>query len=92
MAGLVEFDLIRERIKSGMARAKAAIETNGYFVTKAGKKRKSIGRQAGERPSDKKVGKVLELHKEGLSYRLIGRNLGLSKNTVMGIVQREARA
>ena len=47
---------------------------------------------AGERPSDKKIGKVLELHKEGLSYRLIGRNLGLSKNTVMGIVQREAQA
>jgi putative DNA-invertase from lambdoid prophage Rac len=85
MAGLAEFerDLIRDRIKSGMARAKAAIETNGHFVTKDGKTRKSIGRQAGERPSDKKVGKVLELHKEGLSYR---------KNTVMGIVQREVRA
>jgi DNA-binding NarL/FixJ family response regulator len=40
----------------------------------------------------KKIGKVLELHQEGLSYRLIGRNLGLSKNTVMQIVQREARA
>ena len=93
MAGLAEFerDLIRDRIKSGMARAKAAIETNDHFVTKAGKKRKSIGRQADERPSDNKVGKVLELHREGLSYRLIGRNLGLSKNTVMGIVQREAQ-
>jgi DNA-directed RNA polymerase specialized sigma24 family protein len=31
---------------------------------------------------------VLALHGEGLSYRLIGRNLGLSKNTVMAIVQR----
>jgi hypothetical protein len=29
------------------------------------------------------------MHKEGLSYRLIGRNLGLSKNTVMEIVRRE---
>jgi DNA-directed RNA polymerase specialized sigma24 family protein len=29
------------------------------------------------------------MHKEGLSYRLIGRNLGLSKNTVMKIVRRE---
>src|SRR5215831_8947189 len=27
-------------------------------------------------------------HKQGLSYRLIGRNLGLSKNTVMEIVRR----
>jgi len=39
MACLAEFehDLIRERIKSGMARTKAAIEANGHFVTKDGK-------------------------------------------------------
>jgi DNA-binding CsgD family transcriptional regulator len=30
------------------------------------------------------------MHREGLSYRLIGRNLGLSKNTVMQIVKRNA--
>jgi DNA-directed RNA polymerase specialized sigma24 family protein len=42
----------------------------------------------GQRPSDKKAKKVLVLHKEGLSYRLIGRNVGLSKNTVMEIVRR----
>jgi DNA-binding NarL/FixJ family response regulator len=41
-------------------------------------------------PSDKKVKKVLSLHAEGLSYRRIARNLGLSKNTVMEIVKREA--
>jgi DNA-directed RNA polymerase specialized sigma24 family protein len=49
-----------------------------------------LGRQEGQRPSDKKAKKVLELHRVGLSYRLIGRNLGLSKNTVMQIVQRAA--
>ena len=38
--------------------------------------------------SHKKVKKVLELAEEGLSYRLIGRNLGMSKNTVMIIIQR----
>jgi len=32
--------------------------------------------------------RVLSLHEEGLSYRLIARNVGLSKNTVMDIVQR----
>jgi hypothetical protein len=42
----------------------------------------------GQRPSDKKAKRVLALHKEGLSYRLIGRNVGLSKNTVMDIVRR----
>jgi DNA-binding NarL/FixJ family response regulator len=36
-----------------------------------------------ERPSDKKAKQVLKLHADGLSYRLIGRNVGLSKNTVM---------
>ena len=33
---------------------------------------------------------MLDMHKEELSYRLIGRNVGLSKNTVMDIVQRDA--
>jgi len=76
MAGLAEFerDLIRERVKSGLASARA----RGV----------KLGRQLGQRPSDKKAKKVLALHKEGLSYRLIGRNVGLSKNTVMDIVRR----
>jgi DNA invertase Pin-like site-specific DNA recombinase len=78
MAGLAEFerDLIRERVKSGLAAARA----NGV----------KLGRQVGQRPSDKKAKKVLAMHEEGLSYRLIGRNLGPSKNTVMQIVQRGA--
>ena len=80
MAGLAEFerDLIRERVKSGLAAAKA--------------KGVVLGRQVGQRPSDKKAKKVLSLHGEGLSYRLIARNVGLSKNTVMEIVRREAAA
>jgi putative DNA-invertase from lambdoid prophage Rac len=47
-----------------------------------------LGRQVGQRPSDKKAKKVLAMHRDGLSYRLIGRNVGLSKNTVMEIVRR----
>jgi putative DNA-invertase from lambdoid prophage Rac len=76
MAGLSEFerDLIRERVKSGLAAARA----NG----------RKLGRQHRQRPSDKKAAKVLKLHDEGLSYRLIARNVGLSKNTVMEIVRR----
>ncbi len=31
---------------------------------------------------------MVAMHKEGLSYPLIGRNVGLSKNTVMQIVRR----
>jgi DNA-binding NarL/FixJ family response regulator len=42
----------------------------------------------GYRPSDKKAKKVLAMHRDGLSYRLISRNLGLSKNTVMEIIRR----
>ena len=78
MAGLAEFerDLIRDRVKSGLAAASA----RGVL----------LGRQVGQRPSDKKAKKALAQHKEGLSYRLIGRNLALSKNTVMEIIKREA--
>jgi putative DNA-invertase from lambdoid prophage Rac len=77
MAGLAEFerDLIRERVKSGLATARS----RGV----------QLGRREGQRPSDKKAKQVLAQHAEGLSYRLIGRNLGLSKNTVMDIVRRE---
>jgi hypothetical protein len=32
------------------------------------------------------------MHADGLSYRLIARNVGLSKNTVMAIVKRGAAA
>jgi len=76
MAGLAEFerDLIRDRVKSGLAAARA----RGV----------KLGRQVGQRPSDKKAKRVLAMHKEGLSYRLIGRNVGLSKNTIMEIVRR----
>jgi putative DNA-invertase from lambdoid prophage Rac len=77
MADLAEFerDLIRERVKSGLASARA----RGV----------KLGRQHGQRPSDEKAKPVLAMHKEGLSYRLIGRNIRLSKNTVMEIVKRE---
>jgi putative DNA-invertase from lambdoid prophage Rac len=76
MAGLAAFerDLIRDRVKSGLAAARA--------------RRVKLGRQHGQRPSDKKAKRVLAMHKEGPSYRLIGRNVGLSKNTVMEIVRR----
>jgi putative DNA-invertase from lambdoid prophage Rac len=76
MARQAEFerDLIRDRVKSGLAAAKAT-----------GVK---LGRQLGQCPSDKKANRVLGMHADGLSYRLIARNVGLSKNTVMDIVRR----
>jgi putative DNA-invertase from lambdoid prophage Rac len=76
MAGLAEFerDLIRDRVMSGLQAARA----RGVV----------LGRQVGQRPSDKKAKKVLAMHRDGMSYRIIGRNVGLSKNTVMEIVRR----
>jgi len=76
MAALAEFerDLIRDRIKSGIAVAKA--------------RGKRLGRQPGQRPSDRKAPRVIELAEAGLSYRVIGRRVGLSKNTVGVIVKR----
>jgi DNA invertase Pin-like site-specific DNA recombinase len=79
LAGIAEFEreLIQERIRSGMAAAKA--------------RGKRFGRQPGQRPSDRLAPKVLALAAQGRSYRLIGRELGLSKNTVAGIVTRQRR-
>lgn len=77
LSGIAEFehDLISERVKSGLAAAKA--------------RGKVLGRQRGERPkSDRMAPRVLALVAEGRSYRLIGRQLGLSKNTVTEIVKR----
>lgn len=77
LAGIAEFerDLLRERVRSGLAAARA--------------RGKKLGRQPGQRPkSDRLAPKVLALVAQGRSYRLIGRELGLSKNTVAGIVKR----
>jgi putative DNA-invertase from lambdoid prophage Rac len=80
MSALAEFerDLIRERVKSGIAAAKA--------------RGQPLGRQTGQRPSDRKAAKVAALSDEGLSLRLIGRKVGLSKNTVGAILKRRAPA
>jgi putative DNA-invertase from lambdoid prophage Rac len=77
MASLAEFerDLLKERVRSGLAAAQA----NG----------KKLGRQEGDRPkSDKLTPTVLKLVTEGTSYRKIAADLQLSKNTVMAIVKR----
>ena len=77
IAGIAEFEreLIRERIRSGIAAAKA--------------RGKHLGRQPGQRAkSDRLAAKVLARVAAGRSYRLIGRELGLSKNTVAEIIKR----
>jgi DNA invertase Pin-like site-specific DNA recombinase len=77
IAGIAEFerDLMGERIKSGLAAARSRGRT--------------LGRQAGQRPkSDRLAPKVLALASQGRSYRFIGREVGLSKNTVASIVKR----
>src|SRR4029077_8047885 len=56
-------------------RCQGKIERDGHFVTRVGTKRASLGRQVGERPSDKKVGHVLKMRGEGYSLRSIAKHL-----------------
>lgn len=77
MCSLAEFerDLIRERIKSGLASAKA--------------RGKKLGRQPGNRiKADRLASKVLNMVAEGTSYRRIATELSISKTTIVNIVKR----
>ena len=81
LAGVAEFEreLIQERVRSGIAAAKA--------------RGQRFGRRPGQRPkSDRLEPKVLALVAQKRSYRLIGRELALSKNTVAEIVKRSRTA
>jgi putative DNA-invertase from lambdoid prophage Rac len=77
MASLAEFerDLVRERVCSGLAAAKA--------------KGKILGRRPGQRiKSDRLAPQVLKMVEQGSSYRCIAKELNLSKTTVSEIVKR----
>ena len=76
LAGVAQFerDLISERVKSGLAAARA--------------RGRKLGRQPGQRPkSDRLAPRVLRLVGEGRCYRWIARDVGISKNTVGDIVK-----
>lgn len=78
LAGIAQFerDLLSERVKSGLAAAKA--------------RGKKLGRQQGQRPkSDKLAPKVVQAVADGRSYRWIARDLSISKNTVLEIMKRQ---
>ncbi len=80
LAGIAQFerDLLSERVKSGLAAAQA--------------RGKKLGRQPGQRPkSDRLAPNVLRAVDEGRSYRWIAHDLGISKNTVAGIVKRRGQ-
>ena len=77
MAALAEFerDLLRERVRSGIASAR--------------KRDVVFGRQRGQRvKADRHAPRVLQLVEAGQSYREISHRLGISKNTVLDIVKR----
>ena len=77
LAGTAQFesDLISERVKSGLAAAKA--------------RGKTLDLQPGHRPkSDKLAPRVPEAVNEGRSNRRIARVPGISRNTVAAIVRR----
>jgi putative DNA-invertase from lambdoid prophage Rac len=81
MSALSEFehDLLRERVRSGIAAAR--------------KRGVVFGRRLGQRvKADRHAPRVLKLVEAGQSYREISHRLGLSKNTVFDIVKRSRAA
>jgi len=79
MAALAEFerDLLRQRVRSGIAEARAR---GAHF-----------GRRRGQRiKADRVASRVLALVATGHPYRQVGRLLNISKNTVLDIVKRAA--
>ena len=81
MAALAEFerDLVSERVRSGLAAAKA--------------RGKVLGRQPGQRPkSDRLTPQVIQMVEEKVPYRTIAHDLKLSKTTVTEIVKRHRQA
>jgi putative DNA-invertase from lambdoid prophage Rac len=77
MASLAEFehDLLKERVRSGVAAAKA--------------RGQRFGRLPGYRPSDRQAPEVIRLsEEEKLSQREIAKRLGISKTTVNEILKR----
>ena len=78
MASLAEFEheLLRERVKYGIAAARARGQT--------------FGRKARFRPSDRNAAEVIRLaSEEKLSQRAIAARLGISKTTVNSIFKRQ---
>jgi putative DNA-invertase from lambdoid prophage Rac len=78
MAGLAEFerDLIRDRVKSGLAAARA----RGI----------KLGRQIGQRPSDKKAKRVLGMHADGAVLSAHRPQPRLEQEQAMDIVRRNS--
>ncbi len=80
MSSLAEFehDLLRERVRSGIAAAKARGQT--------------FGRPPGPRPSERHAPEVLRLtDEEGLSQRAVAARLRISKTTVNQILRRREK-
>ena len=79
LASLAEFerDLLRERVKSGLAAARARGQV--------------LGRKKGFRPTARHDRRIKDMVAAGQSYRQIARELGIDKGTVMAAVKR-ARA
>ena len=81
MAALAEFerDLVSERVRSGLAAAKA--------------RGKVLGRQPGQyTKSDRLAPQVIQMVEDKVSYRTIAHDLKLSKTTVTEIVKRHRQA
>ncbi len=90
LAAEIERDHLAERTKAALDERREQIKNNGFYISKAGHRRTSLGRQKGDkRPS------VLEPHREAIAKLLaakisisgIARTLNVDRKTVAAFVQ-----
>jgi len=80
LGALAEFEreLIRERVQAGIDRRKAALQRQGFFVSKKGNRITHLGRKR----VNVDAAQVIALRAQGQSWRTIAHELGVGEGTV----------
>lgn len=91
LASNIERYYIRSRTRIAFESRKAQIAKNGYFISKAGKKIRQLGTPPGSKKRLKledKLDEVRSLVAKGVSQSAIAKIFGVSRHTIMRLLQR----